>query len=97
MHINSLLAFDEERKTLNVRCERILRVIQKYPNLTDRSILIELGWSEMNMVRPRITEMIQRGLVLETGSMKCAITDRKCRTLAIPSFEHEGQLRMFGI
>lgn len=97
MHINSLLAFDEARKSLNDRCQKILRVIEKFPDSTDRDILHELGWSDMNMVRPRITEMVQKGLVVETGSMTCGITGRKCRTLGKPTFEHKGQLKMFGI
>lgn len=97
MHINSLLAFDEERSKLNNRCQRILRVIEKCPDSTDRDILAELGQSDPNYVRPRITELIRRGLVVETGSRKCAISGRKCRTIGLPKFEHQGQLRMFGL
>jgi DNA-binding Lrp family transcriptional regulator len=97
MHINSLLAFDEERSKLNNRCQRILRVIEKYPNSSDRDVLRELGGQDMNMVRPRITELIKRGLVVETGTMRCAVTERKCRTVGIPKFEHVNQLKMFGL
>ena len=97
MHINSLLAFDEERAKLNDRCQRILRVIEKYPNSTDRDILAELGQTDPNYVRPRITELIRRGLVVETGATICAVSGRKCRTIGLPKFEHEGQLKMFGI
>ena len=97
MHYNSLLAYEEAREALNERCKKILRVIEKFPDSTDRNILHELGGTEMNLVRPRITELIKLGLVVETGSMTCGITGRRCRTLGKPVLEHEGQLRMFNL
>lgn len=97
MHINSLIAFSEERKALNDRCQRILLVVEEFPNSTDRDILSELGKSDPNYVRPRITELIRRGLVMETGSTTCKVSGRKCRTLGLPKFEHEGQLKMFDL
>lgn len=97
IHINSREAFDEIRDKVTDRQKHIIRVVEKYPNSTDRDVLNELGWHDMNMVRPRITELVQRGLLVESGAMLCGITNRKCRTLKLPAFEHEGQLKMFNL
>lgn len=97
MHNNSLQAFEEARQQLNERQSKIFRVVERYPSITDRGILMELELSDMNMVRPRVTELIKLGLIHETGSITCAITGRKCRTVSKTAVEHEGQLRMFGL
>ena len=97
MHINSLLAWEEAKDLLNERCQRILRVIERYPDSTDRDVMQELEWNDMNMVRPRITELIKKGMLRETGSMQCAVTGRRCRTLGKPQFDHPEQMKLFGL
>lgn len=97
IHINSKEAYDEIRNKVTDRQRSIIKVVERYPNSSDRDVLNELGWHDMNMVRPRITELVQRGLLVESGARLCAITDRKCRTLKLPAFEHKGQLKMFNL
>ena len=47
--------------------------------LTDRQVLNRIGMNEMNAVRPRITEMVNDGLLLEFDSIKDPSTNRRVR------------------
>lgn len=44
---------------------------------TDRSIMLELGHTDPNAVRPRITELIDMGLLVETGSATDTYTGKR--------------------
>lgn len=47
--------------------------------LTDRQVAGLLGFSDMNAVRPRITELIQRGYLAEVGRTLDAVTGKPVR------------------
>jgi len=91
---NSLEAYYELKATLNIRQDEILSIIEKYPLLTDREILTKYGGREMNEVRPRITELIKKGLVKEAGDSKCQITGRTVRILQAVDFNHPEQMQL---
>ena len=76
MHENSLAAWAD----LDVSCRKgmILDVIGDRP-MTDREIKEELFLQDMNCVRPRITELVKDGLLLEVGSKKDKVTGRTVR------------------
>ena len=79
MHSNSIEAY----RSLNLG-ERCALVLSVYANgsplgLTDRQCMTILGFSELNQVRPRITELIGGGYLKEICSVKCDITNRKVR------------------
>ena len=69
MHENSLKAFTEEQKMFTERAWEIRQYALTHGNsvLTDRSIKEALGYSDMNDVRPRITEMIKGGWMDQIG------------------------------
>ena len=94
MHKNSLEAYKELRESLNDRQTHILSIIESKPFLSDRDILREYGGTEMNEVRPRITELIKKGLVQECGTMKCGITGRSVRVLKAVDFNHPEQMKL---
>jgi hypothetical protein len=76
----SIKAFEEELPKLNRREKMILTVMRsKNVPLTDRQIMVELGFQEPNSVRPRLSHLIEIGLVREVGVVKCEITGKSVR------------------
>jgi hypothetical protein len=78
MHVLSLKAYSEERKTLDDRTLKIHRHILG-ERLTDRQVKDELGFTDMNQVRPRISELIKSGWADQVGSVKDEETGKTVR------------------
>lgn len=85
MHINSLQAYYEGKGDLfSKRKQEILSILSKHINgLTDREIMIVLGYQEGNAVRPRLTELIHDGVVEEIGNKEDPITGKHVRIVRI--------------
>lgn len=84
MHINSLQAYYEEKTKLSRRSRDILSHLEKFRGpFTDRQIMERMGFSEPNAVRPRITELIEKGFLEECGKVECMITHKNVRTVRI--------------
>ena len=49
------------------------------PLMTDRQVKNILGLEDMNSVRPRITEMVKKGVLTEESSTKCPVTGKTVR------------------
>jgi hypothetical protein len=92
MHTNSLNAF--HAATFTVRELEIINAIQKYGSSTDRQIKDILGFTDMNAVRPRISELIIKGKLEERGSQHDPVTKRNVRIVGFPIIE-EKQLTFF--
>lgn len=84
MHINSLTAYYEEKERLHRRQQNVLSFLenQRVP-MTDRQIMFRMGYLEPNAVRPRITELIEKGFLEECGKVKCLVTKKNVRTVRI--------------
>lgn len=84
MHENSLAAYAEELPKLSKRAGEIFEYLKdwKLP-ITDRQVMEQMGFSEPNAVRPRITELIKIGLVEEVGCVKCHRTGKKVRLINV--------------
>lgn len=67
-HINSLEAYFEESKSkrLSNRQSDIISYLKQFKQGTAREIMVGLGLSEPNEVRPRLTELRQEGIIHET-------------------------------
>ncbi len=80
VHVNSRISF----AALDLG-ERQALVLSAYllagAPLTDRDVAKRIGTSEMNDVRPRCSELLDRGLLWECGAVKCEQTGRKVRLL----------------
>lgn len=80
MHENSRKSYEELLVSISERYAMILGAyrIAGYP-LTDRQVLTRCGFRDMNKVRPRITELVKRGDLVECGKALDAETNRKVR------------------
>ncbi len=79
MHENSMQAFSASRPLLNKREELILGELKAHGSGTDRQIARRLNLSDLNMCRPRLSSLIDKGLVRECGSMTCPTSKRTVR------------------
>ena len=73
MHANSLIAYQENLAKLDKRSKMIYgHVAMKGLPMTDRQIKNDLFglWADMNMVRPRISDMKRDGWMIEVGQEK---------------------------
>jgi len=85
VRVNSRLAYHSERDAghLGDRARACLAVIRAaVAPVTDRDVAVALGFSDMNSVRPRITELIEAGVVSEHSTVRCPVTGKMVRTLA---------------
>ena len=92
MHENSLLAYEIEKHKLTGRRANVFAFIYQYGKLTDRQVMNGMGFADMNSVRPRITELINLGLLFESGSVTCPTTNKTVRQVTVP---HPAQAELF--
>ena len=81
MHRNSLDAYTIEHPKLTSRARLILENINQHGAATDREIRSRMGYSDMNMVRPRITELIERGELIEIRQVLDKTTNKTVRVV----------------
>ena len=78
MHANSLAAFDGvelgKREALVLSCYLLAGVA-----ITDRDAMLRLGFTDPNAVRPRVTSLVDRGLLQEIGNVRDEITGKRVR------------------
>lgn len=91
MHENSVAAYHAEESKLSRRARAILAYITLAGPRTDRQVMQEMGFSEPNSVRPRITELIEAGKLMEVCSRRCEITGKSVRVVDIrrPRWQQE--------
>lgn len=84
MHVNSLLAYYEGRKEFSKREMMILGWLLMNPGVwTDRQIKTGLEQADMNGVRPRINELIERRALEVVGDTVCPVTGKTVRMVRI--------------
>jgi hypothetical protein len=81
VHPNSLEAYFAGRLDLfSKRHQQIIEVLRAARTpLTDREIMVALGFSDANSCRPRLTELTEAGIVVERGSITCPVTGKTVR------------------
>lgn len=87
MHPNSLLAYELEKRNLTKRKAEVFSYIYAHQKVTDRQVMQGLGYTDMNAVRPRITELINQGHLLEDDSIICPVTKKSVRTVSLPAWK----------
>lgn len=80
MHPHSMKAHAETRAKLAGRTLEVLQVIRASGKpMTDREVMHAMGFSDMNAVRPRISECVKSGHLVEVGAVKDAVTGKTVR------------------
>ena len=91
IHDNSIQTFYE---TEQERAKRAADVYEAFVRMgrpvSDREVMDALGYRDMNAVRPRITEMIDAGELIEVGKVRDHVTGRRVRITKIR--EREAQM-----
>jgi hypothetical protein len=85
MHENSLETYDEilNDGSISKRCKVIIEAYQKYGSMTDRDVKDCLNFQDMNAVRPRITEMLQVGILQEVNTILDKATGKPVRVVKL--------------
>ena len=84
MHANSLLAFHQGKQELFSKRElEVLVALRKLGSATDREVMIACDFTDMNSVRPRLTELIKDGVIEECGMKMDPVTDRQVRLVRV--------------
>lgn len=85
IHRHSTKAYHEIADSLPKMQRYIYKILlNAYDAQTDRNVKEISRCNDMNNVRPRITELIRKGLVEEVGSVKCEVTGKKVRLVTTP-------------
>ena len=89
VHPNSAQALRESAHELSQRAKDVLAVYRRATHpITDRDVKDVLGFADMNAVRPRITELIEAGLLRECGRVKDALTGKGVRVVVANNKPH---------
>ena len=81
--IATLTRRESNRKTARgPRQQKILDALKTGP-MTARCLMQVLGYSDMNAVRPRLTELTQAGLIYEAGVLYDPLTRRNVTVWAL--------------
>lgn len=100
VHWNSINSYTATLSSIGERQQEILNVLEDR-SMTDRQIAEALGYSDLNAVRPRITELVQADVLEENGVVTCSTTGRSVRLVRKafveypemqPEEEEEGQV-----
>ena len=84
VHTNSLQAFHSEQPKLSAREQLVYDYILEHGPRTDRELAYGLGFGEnLNATRPRVTELIKRGRLMEVGSIECPVTHKRVRRVDV--------------
>lgn len=80
VHANSREAFHSDPVRIGIRAAQVLKHFsESYNPQTDRHVMTALGFTDMNAVRPRITELIKAGLLVECGETIDYVTGKRVR------------------
>lgn len=83
MHDNSIATYREEESKLSARAGAILAWLYVHGPHTDRGVMEGMGFTEPNQVRPRITELIESGKLMEVCTVICPKTRKPVRKVDI--------------
>ncbi len=83
LHQNTINSYIEEMPNMSKRAKHIYDfLLETSGTYTDRQVMEQLGYSEMNQVRPRITELIRAKRLFEVGSTRCERTNKRVRLIS---------------
>lgn len=86
IHDNSRKSHEEHESTGKGETYRqmiVALLTRTGEDMTDRQILTTLNVTDVNNIRPEITRLKQRGVLKESGKIKCPVTGKTVRTVCI--------------
>lgn len=83
VHPNSVAAYRAEQPRLSSRVQKILDHVTKHGGGTDRQIAEAMWYPERSHVQPRISELVQAGLLVEVNKIKCPVTGNTVRVVGV--------------
>jgi hypothetical protein len=90
IHPHSAEAYHSELPRLSRRALKIIDWIELHPKVTDREVMLGMGFTDMNSVRPRITEAVDLGSLVEVAERRCPCTGKTVRVLDL-SLDERGR------
>ena len=97
MHYNSLMSYYGGESEFTKRALLIIQWMCNHPgDHTIREVKDGLGFSDMNSVRPRVTELVKKGVIVESGDVRCELTGKRVVKIALrrPALMVEKQTEM---
>ena len=88
VHWNSISSYSAVLPSIGQRHQEIIDILED-TSMTDRQIAEALGYSDLNAVRPRITELVQGGILRECGTTTCETTGRPVRLVLVVAAAQE--------
>ena len=76
----SIQAYREEQPHISERQKMVYWYIRHFPSLTDRELTKLIGFEDPNKVRPRRKELLDLGLITESGKRPCMVTGKTALT-----------------
>lgn len=84
MHAHSTEAYRFAQGQLSKRAGDVLAWVQNHGQATDRDVMHGLGFTDPNSVRPRITTLVESGLLVEVGERQDSQTHKTVRVVDVP-------------
>ena len=92
IHPNSVRAYWEGRDELfGKRHQKVIAALRRSGTSSDREVMIACGFADMNSVRPRITELIEVGIVEPHGDIICPVTKKRVRLVRLAKREAQAE------
>lgn len=101
IHQHSRKAYTDMRNTLTKREIMIYNILAHRGAMTDRQIKDVLGFDDMNAVRPRVTDLKTKKLVVECGSTIDPVSRKSVRVVRLANInefekkEESAQMSLF--
>lgn len=89
----SVLSYHEITETLGERQRVVYDLILRYPGRTDRELAKLALAGDPNQIRPRRTELVDRGVIEEAGKRRCEVTGKLAKTWRVR--RHRDQLELW--
>lgn len=81
--VTSVESYHEILETLGERQRLVYELIRRYPEHTDRELARLAGAGDPNAIRPRRTELLDKGVITEGGKRRCEVTGKLAKTWRI--------------
>ena len=89
MHANSLEAYRQSEDILGRRALLVVAWIELNGPATDRQVMRGMGYTDPNAVRPRITEAVKAGQLIELRNVRDPETGKTVRVVGRPPKQME--------